>query len=180
MDQLRFINAKIYFILQSGYFKARKMFFVFTPQEAAEDIRFIRERYFPSFLGADPEISKVTRLQQQRMILKLAGYRAWSSKEHAALKERARRVAAVCGKPMYVFRELLHWLADQRIVAPGYSTMQDAVGEALAHEQRRLAAILDQHVDAVCKSRLRPPARKPAGTARHHPAQARPEGLQPP
>ncbi|HLJ92326.1 MAG TPA: DUF4158 domain-containing protein [Gemmataceae bacterium] len=148
MEQLRFINAKIYFILQSAYFKARKMFFVFKPQEAAEDIRFLQERYFPSFLVADPEISKVTRLQQQRMILTHAGYRAWSSKEHAALRERARRAAAVCSKPIYVFRELLRWLADQRIVAPGYSTMQDAVGGALAQEQGRLAAIMDQHVDA--------------------------------
>ena len=28
LEQLRVINAKIYFILQLGYFKARKMFFV--------------------------------------------------------------------------------------------------------------------------------------------------------
>ena len=28
LEQLRFVNAKIYFILQLGYFKARNMFFV--------------------------------------------------------------------------------------------------------------------------------------------------------
>jgi Domain of unknown function (DUF4158) len=57
LEQLRFINAKIYFILQLGYFKARNMFFVFEPQEAGEDIEFIRERYFPSFRDAAPEIT---------------------------------------------------------------------------------------------------------------------------
>jgi hypothetical protein len=141
LEQLRFINAKVYFILQLGYFKARNMFFVFEPPEATEDIRFIRERYFPSFRDAAPVITKVTRLKQQRMILKLADYRDWNSEKQAALNARARQAAAVCGKPIYVFRELMHYLAEQRIVAPGYSTMQDIIGGAMAYEQRRLAAI---------------------------------------
>ena len=32
LEQLRVINAKLYFILQLGYFKARKMFFVLDPR----------------------------------------------------------------------------------------------------------------------------------------------------
>ena len=39
LEELRFINAKIWFILQSGYFKARHIFFVFEPQEAVGDLR---------------------------------------------------------------------------------------------------------------------------------------------
>jgi hypothetical protein len=35
----------------------------------------------------------------------------------------------------------MHNLAEQRIVAPGYSTMQDIVGGALIYEQRRLTRI---------------------------------------
>ena len=30
LEQLRFVSAKIYFILQLGYFKARNMFFALT------------------------------------------------------------------------------------------------------------------------------------------------------
>ena len=86
MEQLRFINAKIYFILQLGYFKARNMFFVFDPQEVGEDIRFIRSRYFPDFQDLDPDIAKVTRLKQQRTILKLGNYRSWNAKERAMLE----------------------------------------------------------------------------------------------
>jgi hypothetical protein len=55
-------------------------------------------------------------------------------------------VATVCGKPVYVFRELMHSLSEQRIVAPGYSTMQDIVGGALTYEQRRLAGIAQVNV----------------------------------
>ncbi len=154
LEQLRFINAKIWFILQSGYFKARHMFFVFEPQEAMEDIQFIRERYFPGVLVANPDITKVTRLKQQRLILKLAGYRQWSSKEQGALEARARQAAAVCGKPVYIFRELMDYHTGQRIVAPGYSTMQNIVGGALAQEQRRLTAIVDEHIDPPAKEAL--------------------------
>ena len=45
-------------------------------------------------------------------------------------------------KPVYVFRELTHYLAAQRIVSPAYSVMQDIVGKALSAEQNRLTAIL--------------------------------------
>ena len=68
LEQLRVINAKLYFILQLGYFKARKMFFVLDPEGIGEDLRFIRDRYFPDFQDADRGMSKVTRLKQQSTI----------------------------------------------------------------------------------------------------------------
>ena len=74
LEQLRFINAKIYFILQLGYFKARNMFFTFNLQEVRDDIQFIRNRYFPDFQDAEPDITKVTRLKQQHTILKLVNF----------------------------------------------------------------------------------------------------------
>ena len=52
----------------------------------------------------------------------------------------------ICAKPIYVFRELIHYLADQRMVAPGYSIMQDTVEGALVDEQRRLASIVQSHL----------------------------------
>jgi len=32
----------------------------------------------------------------------------------------------------------MHYLEDQRLVMPGYSSMQDTIGQALTHEQERL------------------------------------------
>ena len=52
----------------------------------------------------------------------------------------------VSAKPMYIFRELMHYLAEHRIVLPGYTLLQDTVGQALTHEQERLTTILSHYL----------------------------------
>ena len=39
LDQLHSIKSRVYFILQLGYFKARRMFFIFDLKDVAEDLR---------------------------------------------------------------------------------------------------------------------------------------------
>jgi len=102
--------------------------------------------YFPDFKDDDPTIAKGTRLKQQRLILELCNYRSWNAGAQKKLDAKARQAAMICAKPIYVFRELIHYLADQRMVAPGYSIMQDTMGRALVHEQRRLASIVQSHL----------------------------------
>ena len=111
MSQLRFINAKINFILQLGYFKARNMFFVFEPRKLKRTSDSIRDRYFPDLQNVDADITKVTRLKQQQLILNLCNYRNADEAVQKKLEARARQSAAVCGKPVYVFRDLMHYLA---------------------------------------------------------------------
>jgi hypothetical protein len=106
-----------------------------------EDAAYHVETRFPGFEDRDATIAKGTRLKQQRLILELCSYRNFDGEAQKKLQNKARQVATVCGKPVYVFRELMHFLSEQRIVAPGYSTMQDIVGGALTYEQRRLAGI---------------------------------------
>ena len=45
-------------------------------------------------------------------------------------------------KPIYIFRELKHYLEEHRIVAPPYSFMQNTVGAAITLEQNRLGKIV--------------------------------------
>ncbi len=42
----------------------------------------------------------------------------------------------------------MHYLAEQRIVAPGYTLMQDTIGQALTHEQERLTTILSHSLSS--------------------------------
>lgn len=142
LEELHSFKSRIRFILQLGYFKARHLFFILNFQEVKEDIEYIQKRYFPDVLLTDLEITKVTRLKQRRLILELCHYRSCSEQERQQLEAKAQQVAKIYGKPVYLFRELMSYLEEQRIVPPRYSYMQDMVGKTLVHEQDRLIAIV--------------------------------------
>ena len=138
IEQLHTIRSKIHFILQSGYFKARRMFFIFDPDEMEEDARYVQQQYFPDFQTAKLVVSKKTRLKHQRMILTLFDYRNCDAAARLKLKKRARSAARVCGKPVYIFKEVIRELEKQRVVVPGYTFLQETVGKALTFEQNRM------------------------------------------
>ncbi len=143
MEQLHSIKSRIHYILQLGYFKARHLFFTVNLQEVEEDAKYIQERYFSNFQLTDLEITKVTRLKQRQLILDLFNHRACDAEERKKLAGKARTVARVCSKPIYIFRELMATLTEQRIVAPSYSSMQDLIGNALVYEQNRLMEVVN-------------------------------------
>jgi len=145
-EQLHSIKSRIYYILQLGYFKARRMFFVFDLSQVSDDVEYIRQQYFPDFQIDNLSITKVTRLKQQSYILELCNYRRCEALQRHQLFSKAQQAAKICAKPVYIFRELIHYLTEQRIVVPGYSLMQDTIGLALTHEQKRLTDIFGDHL----------------------------------
>ncbi len=145
--ELRSVRSQTYFILQLGYFKAQHLFFIFDFYEVKEDVNYILQQYFPNANMDDlSSVNKRTRMRQRHLILKLCNYHNCDAGQRVKLKIKARQVAMVCSKPVYVFRELLQHLIEQRIVVPGYSFMQDTVAKALAYEQNRLISIIQDHL----------------------------------
>lgn len=143
LTELRSVKSQTYFILQLGYFKAKNLFFTFNLREVEEDVQYILQQYFNNTkIDIERTISKRTRLKHQRLILKLTNYRSCDAEQRQALEAKARQAAMVCSKPVYVFQELMHYLQEQLIVAPGYSFMQDTIGKALTYEQERLTTIV--------------------------------------
>jgi TnpA family transposase len=143
LHTLRSIKSQAYFVLQLGYFRAKQLFFTFDLYEVEEDLRYVLTQHFHDSIITDfSQISKVTRLKQQHMILELTNYRICDTKERQQLKVKARTVATVCGKPIYILRELVHYLSEQHIVAPGYRFMQTTVGEALTYEENRIIMMI--------------------------------------
>lgn len=139
LAEYRTLVAKIYFILQSGYFKAKKQFFVFSFSAVSEEVAYIQRRYFPKVTKLSGlAISKPTRLAQQAQILQLYGYHTCSREWRQQLQEKASYLVTIYTKPVYVFKELLNFLEHNRIVIPGYSVMQLQVGKAMTGERRRL------------------------------------------
>lgn len=150
LGHFRTVPSQLFFLLQLGYFKAKHLFFSFRFAEVEDDLQHLCGRYFPQAQWvALPPLNKRTVLKQHSMLLQLFGYRSCFAAEREQLATRARQGAAISSKPVYVFRDLLAYLAEQRIVAPGYTVLQDLVGTALTYEQRRLLTILRAQLGAA-------------------------------
>ncbi|MEI7457677.1 MAG: DUF4158 domain-containing protein, partial [Nitrosomonadales bacterium] len=68
------ISVAVHLILQLGYFKAKRQFFIYARDVVLDDLEYIRHRYFPARDIAEIRtLSKPTRLEQQQVILKLFG-----------------------------------------------------------------------------------------------------------
>jgi len=144
---MRTLASKVYFILQLGFFRTKNMFFSFTQDEVYNDIQHIL-KYTLSETKAlkNLQVSKPTRLSQQRVILNLHGFDVCTEPVKNTLNEKAIFLAQVCSKPIYVFKELHNYLENKNIVLPGYTTLQDIVGKALAFERKRLEALIQKHI----------------------------------
>ena len=131
------IKSRIYCILQLGYFKARQQFFALDVDDVRDDLNYICRLHFPDY-EIDNTVSKDTRTKHQRLILDLCRYRLYGAAEQQKLETKAASLAKVSSKPIYIFRELMHFLTINRIVSPAYSTLQDVIGKVLEQEKLRL------------------------------------------
>ena len=102
----------IHFVLQLGYFHARRMFFDPSGESARQD-----------------------------QILELLGYRRWTGMRHA-LVARLSELAMRSTQPNYLLREALKFVDRERVVRPAYSALQDLVGEVMNKERDRLTMTL--------------------------------------
>jgi hypothetical protein len=57
IEELHSTKSKTTFILQLGYFKARRMFFIFTAKDVTADLNYVTNLYFPD--TADPDCTEV-------------------------------------------------------------------------------------------------------------------------
>jgi hypothetical protein len=138
IETLHGLKSQLYAILQLGYFRARHRFFIFPFSAVNADVQYIQAQHFPTFEIADYEPTKPTRLKHQQIILELCNYQQCDDTARQTLVAKAQQAAKVCSKPIYIFRELLRYLETERLVAPGYSLLQDVVGQAIGTEQDRL------------------------------------------
>src|SRR6266853_484086 len=138
------LPIQLYFLLQLGYFKAKQMFFTFTFDDVVEDVTYLLERYFPATpLPELRMLNKRTILKQRQRILELFSYRLCTPTDRHDLFLHAQQTARISSKPIYILRELLHYLTEQRLVKPSYTFLQeDLVGKAVTAEGKRLATML--------------------------------------
>uniref|UniRef100_UPI001F01227C Tn3 family transposase n=1 Tax=Xenorhabdus sp. Sc-CR9 TaxID=2584468 RepID=UPI001F01227C len=140
-------HAQIYCILQIGYFKAKQAFFRFDWYEVREDCTFVISRYFHDELFGEELITKHERYTQREQITQLFSYQSWSGKLLPQFAQHAAHVVRRDAAPGFVAAELVIWLNQNKIVRPGYTTLQDLVSQALSAERQRLENILADVLD---------------------------------
>ena len=153
LSSLHSVKSRCHFILQLGYFKYSYQFFIFSPDEAQKDMRYVQTRYFPHERLSDVEVTKVTRLKQQKLILGLFNFRTCDARDRRVLLARAEQAARISTKPLYIFRELMEHLNRERRVSPAYTSMQDIVGRALGLENGRLVQVLKERLEQSLSKR---------------------------
>ena len=141
----RTLATQVFFILQLGYFKAKKMFFLPTYEEVKEDITFITNKYFSQQpLINTTDISKTTTWEQQQKILHLVKYQYFDDYWKTKLQEKAKQNVKISSKPEFIFKVLFHYLEKSQVVIPSYSTMQKIISKILVEEKQRLSEIADK------------------------------------
>ena len=146
VDAVHTTSVAVHLILQIGFFKAKCQFFVYEKQAVLDDLSYVITRYFPNRdLASVKPLSKPTRLEQQATILRLFGYQLCDRTIKSQLESKAERLAMISTRPIYILRELLQHLANQRWVAPGYTFLQDLVSRVVVKERNRLT----QHLKAA-------------------------------
>ncbi len=145
VDSVFTISVAVHLVLQLGYFKAKRQFYAYSVDEVTEDVEHILRRHFPVRDIAEIKArSRSTRQEQQQLILKLFEYRLCTAAAKADLERKAQRVAMLSTQPIFILREALQYLAYQRIVAPGYTYLQDMVSQTVSGELLRVTGLLGQ------------------------------------
>lgn len=137
------LSSQVYCILQIGYFKAVKMFFRIAWDEVdSEDYNFIIEQYFSNQVIEKNTISKYEYYTQCGAICSLFGYKLWNRSNEPLLYTQAAKALSRDIKPQFITMELISYLQSEKIIRPGYTTLQTIVSSVINTERKRLAAII--------------------------------------
>jgi len=120
-------------------------------------VKHVLQQHYPQYHDAALKSAIVKHRPatlQQRKLLELYSYRACAGAERAALGAKADQVVRISAKPIYVFQALVQYLGTHRVVAPGYSFLQDIVSRALGKERGQLTSLLDTRLDEPTRKAL--------------------------
>lgn len=165
LKSFRSVKSKTYFILQLGYFKDKHQFFKLDYANIKDDLEYILSYHFTTRDSAKNlgSLSNKTVLKQQQLIRNLFGFRSFGLQERQQVTDKANEAVTFCSKPIFVFKEILNFLIEEKIILPRYTTMQDLIGKSISFEQNRLIDLLKEHLSFENKILLQQLLKNPQG-----------------
>ena len=148
------IPAKINLIVQLGYFKASRNLYKFSILNVRAEVWFVIGHYFPGIKFPKKNININQHYNNQKAVLAIYGYQRAN---HDSLSELAKQAAEIVKRdasPRFVFDQLLDYCEHQKIIRPGYSTLQSIVAAAVFKEEERLTSKISMLVDQETKKAI--------------------------
>jgi hypothetical protein len=149
------LYAQVYCVLQLGFFKAKHAFFRFDWDHVEDDLAFVLSRYFNGESFEPITVTKHEHYTQCDLIAKLFSYRLWSSSFLPQLSQQAMQIVRRDVTPGFVAAELIVWLNENKIIRPGYTTLQKLISETLSAERRRIGDLLAEVLDDEDRAALK-------------------------
>ena len=153
--QRKGLSEQVYCLLQIGYFKAKQAFFNFSSEEVPpEDIVFVLQRYFPGTTLTLRPLRKSEYYAQRHAIALLFGFQLWSEAHQPMVIEKAIQLARRDVTATFILTELIALLNAEKIVRPGYTTLQRIIGDALTTERQRVEQLILEAMDEPTRAAL--------------------------
>lgn len=145
-------TTQIYCAIQLGYFKAKQLFFRLPWEQIdEEDISFLIQNYFPNQTVDKHPITNHEHYYQRYTIANLFGHRPWSKEFVPSLYQQATQIVQRDITPRFIALELISFLKKQKIIRPGYSTLQKIISNVLAAERHRLYLLVTEAISEQTK-----------------------------
>ncbi len=155
VQQRKGLSEQVYCLLQLGYFKAKQAFFNFAWLAVPpDDITFVLTRYFPGTTLTPRPVRAYEYYAQRQAIVQFFGFQLWSEVHRPRLVEKAVQLARRDVTVTFILTELIAFLNTEKIVRPGYTTLQTIIGDALTAERRRLEQLLEETLDEAARGAL--------------------------
>lgn len=146
------VYDKCYFVLQLGYFKAKKQFFIIDKSEVSKDIRFIVKLY--NIAKPKASISEHTHKKIKAKILEVLDYKDDTKSILELLERKSTKLIATTLKPKAIFKELYEQASNSKHVMPKYSAFQTIIGQAIKNEEIRLQNIINNNLPKYARALL--------------------------
>lgn len=111
-------------------------------------------RYFHGEPFESESITKHEYYSQRERIVLLFSYRLWTTNYLPQLMQQAEQIVRRDVTPGFVATELIVWLNEQKIVRPGYTTLQELISNVLSTERLRLGNLLLDELDDSARAAL--------------------------
>ena len=122
-----------------------------------EDIAFILQRYFPGITLTPRPVREHEYYAQRHAIAHLFGFHLWSAAHRPRLVEKAIQLARRDVTATFILTELIVFLNAEKIVRPGYTTLQTIIGDALTAERCRVEQLVEETLDETTRAALDQP-----------------------